>query len=244
MIGPGSNHCPKREATALPKRKRFSGTRWLTTAIAVISALTGCAVDPRRTPAVRTRHGFQCTCPESTRAGRPVPRRLGKTLPPGSRAVTVRLDSTSNPVHWIRQGDHVDIAVVIASRHGTPQSSRMLMQHVQVLAVVQYPEARKTVHAVTVLALPREAQALSVARQQGELVLFLRNAKDRNPAPTSASASASASEVTAQQIADPQFWLKLHDQRLRSIQPPPRNPTLNSKDNNCPTSPRKRDIAL
>lgn len=106
----------------------------------------------------------------------------GKT-PPGNRAVTIGLETSSAVGGMIRPGDHVDVLAIFT----TPPLIITLFQNVLILAVDQQmvpePEGRKrderapapTARLTITFALtPQEVQILTVAMENGKIRLTLR----------------------------------------------------------------------
>jgi len=146
-------------------------------------------------------------------------------IPPGGRAVTLRVDWMGGTGTWVRPGDVVDVAVVTRTRgrgrrgtqgdgqaHGS-LAIRMLMQSARVVAAEQWV-IQNTLRTrrpwCTLLALPREAQALALAQRMGRIVIFRRNNRDRR--------RAVYQPVTRRHLESPRFWRDLQRNRLRTIQ--------------------------
>lgn len=107
----------------------------------------------------------------------------GKT-PPGKRAVSISLNAASAVGGMIKPGDHVDVLAVFT----TPAMTITLFQNTLVLAVGQemvpsaegrgrrrddavLPTSRST---VTLALSPQQVQIISVAMEQGKILLTLR----------------------------------------------------------------------
>ena len=145
-------------------------------------------------------------------------------LPMGARAVTLRVDWVAGPGVWVRRGDWVDVALVAAGRGGalgrpgprqaSELSLRVLMQGARVLGSVE----RRTGPATwrrwcTIMALPREAQALALAQRIGRIVLL--------PLPQGGEPGRRASypPVTRRDLEDPAFWRRERRDRRKTIGP-------------------------
>jgi pilus assembly protein CpaB len=106
-------------------------------------------------------------------------------ITPKGRAVTIEVQEKSAVGLWVRPNDHVD---VIGSFRDPPTQqlrSMTLLQNVVVLATgritantAYVPEEEKRFSTVTLLALPEEAEMLTVAQELGTLTLLLRNPDD------------------------------------------------------------------
>jgi Flp pilus assembly protein CpaB len=138
------------------------------------------------------------------------PRRVGVKLPPGGRAAILRVDWVGGAGTWVRPGDHVDVAVMLRARGRWVL--RMLMQSARVLSAERWPGkgAPSRRPWCSLLALPREAQALALAQRLGRIVLIPRAGGDRR--------RAVYPPVTRRDLEDPRFWRRLRQSRLRTIQ--------------------------
>ena len=160
--------------------------------------------------------------------------RLSRVLPSGGRAVSLRVAASGAPMDWIRAEDKVDVVLltrgVPAGGSGSGQGSVLLMQNARVLSVTGGANRRPGTYRLTLLALPAEAQALLLASQRGRFVIFLRNPSD--------GLVGAGGTITERHLADPAFWRRLLDKRMRTLQRPGKAPTC------IPRSKRQRDIAL
>jgi pilus assembly protein CpaB len=97
-------------------------------------------------------------------------------LPPGMRAVSIRIDAVSSVSGFVVAGDRVDI--LLTRKVGDHLLSSVVLQHTEVLAIDQVDDAETSSPRVgrtaTVAVTPRDAQKLSVAQQSGKLSLTLR----------------------------------------------------------------------
>ncbi|HEV7353908.1 MAG TPA: Flp pilus assembly protein CpaB [Brevundimonas sp.] len=115
-------------------------------------------------------------------------------LQPGMRAMAVRVSVETAAGGFILPGDRVDVLLtreMDLGNAGTPESARSrfasstVMQNVKVLAIDQTTRAdedeQAVVGATATLELgPRDAEALALARSEGELSLVLRSYADTN----------------------------------------------------------------
>ncbi|HYM10592.1 MAG TPA: Flp pilus assembly protein CpaB [Bryobacterales bacterium] len=108
------------------------------------------------------------------------------SIPPGMRAVSIRVADSPGVLAMLHAGHRVDVQVV-RNRNGAsgPEAElHTVLQDVQVLAVPGDPSNRSTGPAVvTLLATPSEADALGVADSGAHLRLLLRNPADRRKEP-------------------------------------------------------------
>jgi len=112
--------------------------------------------------------------------------RLSEAIPKGDRALTVRVGRTAF-MDLVKPGDYVDVLVTLQDREQRTVETRTILQAVAVLAVgnsiggtSEYAargggggrEGRST--DVTLAVIPREAEMLVLAQDQGELSMTLR----------------------------------------------------------------------
>lgn len=105
-----------------------------------------------------------------------------RRIPPGWRAVSLRIDAVTGVSGFVKPDDIVDI--VLTSNVADRLTSRVILEAVRVLAIDQDMEIESTGprlgSTVTVLVTARDAQVLDVARQTGNLSLFLRSPDDQS----------------------------------------------------------------
>jgi len=105
---------------------------------------------------------------------------LDYSLPPGMRAVAIKVTTESLVGGFVLPNTHVD---VIHTTRGTDGSAKMILQNMLVLAVdtVDKRHAETTTiigQTITLAATPEEAIRLSLASATGELRLLLKGAND------------------------------------------------------------------
>ncbi len=154
------------------------------------------------------------------------------------RAVTVAVDDVTGVAGLIQPGDAVDVAAVFdvgAAGAGQPLA-RTLLQNITVLAVgtsvgarhvgdslpaaadedPESPEARPAgVTTVTLLVVPRQAQALVLAQHVGAITLLLRGAGDTraNEIVPTLARDVTGVEAAPRPPARP-YWLESRDERF------------------------------
>lgn len=108
-------------------------------------------------------------------------------LTPGSRAIAVRVNEIIGVSGFIAPNDHVDvIALVDRPETGNTTAARIskiVLQNKRVLSVAQTVEERKdgqpqVASSITLELTPEEAEKLSLASLEGQIVLTLRAAQD------------------------------------------------------------------
>lgn len=121
---------------------------------------------------------------------------LPPAIPPGLRAISVRVNEVIGVAGFVVPGTHVDI--VVSVRNNNEMMSRVVVSNVQVLtAGTRYDQEEgkqgkpipSTV--VTVLVSPDDAERIALASNEGSITLALRNPLDQNPTVTSGVRTAS-----------------------------------------------------
>jgi pilus assembly protein CpaB len=116
---------------------------------------------------------------------------LPPTIPPGMRAISVRVNEVIGVAGYVVPSTHVDVMVIL--RQQGSSLARVVVSNVQVLAAGTNidQEAAKQGKAipssvVTLLLSPEDAQKVGLAAAEGQIMLTLRNPMDA--APTTAQA--------------------------------------------------------
>ena len=111
---------------------------------------------------------------------------LSAVIPEGKRAMTVRVNDVIGVAGFALPGNYVDIVVntqIEGSGRGDKQISKIVLEHILVLAVAQEANRDETkprvVNAVTLELTPEQAEKLDLARSVGTLSLALRNQVDK-----------------------------------------------------------------
>jgi pilus assembly protein CpaB len=115
---------------------------------------------------------------------------LPLVIPPGMRAVSIRVSDVTGISGFVVPGSKVDVIVVMSSENlEGGRGAYTILDNVEVLAVAQDMDARETkpkiVKTVTLLVTPHQAERLAVAGGIGTLQLALRNYQDQRPVYTS-----------------------------------------------------------
>ena len=114
---------------------------------------------------------------------------LQALVPPGMRAITLDVNEASGVAGLLIPGCHVDVVTTAISQDNPDKSiSRTIVQNAQVVAVGQRlsgakPEGERDTalsRTVTLLASPRDAEALDLAMTAARLRLVLRGSGDRD----------------------------------------------------------------
>jgi pilus assembly protein CpaB len=112
---------------------------------------------------------------------------LPPAIPPGLRAVSVRVNEVIGVAGYVLPGTHVDVvATVSATGANTEVTSKVVLTNVQVLAAgtkIERDGSEKDkpmpVSVVTLLVNPEEAERLTLASTEGKIQLALRNPLDK-----------------------------------------------------------------
>jgi pilus assembly protein CpaB len=111
---------------------------------------------------------------------------LPPAIPPGLRAVSVRVNEVIGVAGYVLPGTHVDVlAVVSPSDRHEEITSKVILTNVLVLAAgtkIERDERNNkpmAVSVVTLLVAPEEAERLTLASSEGKIQLALRNPLDK-----------------------------------------------------------------
>jgi pilus assembly protein CpaB len=111
---------------------------------------------------------------------------LPPAIPPGMRAVSVRVNEVIGVAGYVLPGTHVDVvATVSPTQQQNDMTSKVILTDTQVVAagtkIERDVEGGKpiSVNVVTLLVNPDEAERLTLAATQGQIQLALRNPLDR-----------------------------------------------------------------
>ena len=146
---------------------------------------------------------------------------LPPSIPPGMRAMSVRVNEVIGVAGFVVPGTHVDVMVTL--RQQNESMSRVVVSNVQVLtAGTRYDQenAQKdgkpipsTV--VTLMVSPEDGEKIALAQQEGQLMLSLRNPMDTEPVETRGARTATLLAGTGQPPPKPAPGVK------RPAPPPP-----------------------
>jgi pilus assembly protein CpaB len=120
---------------------------------------------------------------------------LSAVIPPGYRAMTVKVDDVVGVSGFIMPGSFVDVVAIIvpvqtASSETKGPISKIVLQNIKVLASgpkIDSPENQRQpsqVNAVTLQVTPEQAEKLVLAANEGKLQLVMRNYTDQDDADT------------------------------------------------------------
>lgn len=133
-------------------------------------------------------------------------------IPPGQRAMAVRINDVAGISGLIQPNSRVDVLVTIQEPGTSKQIAKLFMENMRVLSVgteIQRDASGKPITATTVTlgVTPQQAERLAVAMNQGAIQLVLRGYGDPDSVKTR---GATSSDVLAQLQGE------------RTVSPPPR----------------------
>src|SRR6185369_17742016 len=116
---------------------------------------------------------------------------LPPVIPPGLRAVSVKVNDVIGVAGYVLPGTRVDVvATVSPTGNSADMTSKVILTNVQVLAagtkIDRETDKNKPmpVSVVTMLVNPEESERLTLASTEGKIQLALRNPLDRDTPPT------------------------------------------------------------
>ena len=111
-------------------------------------------------------------------------------IPPGWRAMSIKVDEVSGVAGFILPNTYVDVISVINKSNRETQGAKTILKKIKVLAIAQETTTdkgkAKIVKSVTLELLPKEAETLALHSILGSIHLILRNPleiKDAEPPP-------------------------------------------------------------
>src|SRR6202050_3344358 len=108
---------------------------------------------------------------------------LPSLIPPGMRAVPVRVNDVSSVAGFVTPGTRVDVLLTGTPNGGTEPQTTTVLQNVAVIASGHTLERNASGEAqstpvITLLATPEDAERLTLASSEGRIQLSLRNPLD------------------------------------------------------------------
>jgi pilus assembly protein CpaB len=114
---------------------------------------------------------------------------LPPAIPPGLRAISIKVDDVIGVSGFVSPGNRVDLVVTI--RRQGDSMTRTVASNVQVLTAgtrrdqtLPKPDAKST-SVVTLIVSPEDAERIALAQSEGQIMLVLRNPLDEQPTVTS-----------------------------------------------------------
>lgn len=150
---------------------------------------------------------------------------LPSLIPPGMRAVSVRVNDTTSVSGFVQPGTHVDVLLTGNPQGSSEQQTTIVLSDIAVVATGQRLERNSAGEAqsapvVTLLVSPDDAQRLTLASSQGHIQLALRNPLDTKQEDVAAAKANSLYKISEPPTAAPRIRPK-----HVAIQAPPPTPT-------------------
>jgi pilus assembly protein CpaB len=133
---------------------------------------------------------------------------LPSLIPPGMRAVSVRVNDTTSVSGFVLPGTHVDVLLTGSPQGSSDPQTTTVLENVAVIATGQRLERNsagepQTTPVITLLVSPDDAQKLTLASNQGHIQLALRNPLDTKQQELAAARSASLYKIAPAAPAAP-----------------------------------------
>jgi pilus assembly protein CpaB len=154
---------------------------------------------------------------------------LPPAIPPGMRAISIKVDDVIGVSGFVSPGSRVDLVVTI--RREDDSMTRTVASNVQVLAAgTRRDQARtetdaKGTSVVTLMVSPADAERIALAQSEGQIMLVLRNPLDELPTVTSGIKTATLmGQAEAAAPPPPAPVAKPPAPRRAAAPPPPAEP--------------------
>jgi pilus assembly protein CpaB len=133
---------------------------------------------------------------------------LPSLIPPGMRAVSVRVNDTTSVSGFVLPGTRVDVLLTGSPQGSSEPQTTTVLENVAVIATGQRLERNsagdpQTTPVITLLVSPDDAQKLTLASNQGHIQLALRNPLDTRQEELAAARSSSLYKVAPAAAAPP-----------------------------------------
>jgi len=146
---------------------------------------------------------------------------LPPTIPPGMRAISVRVNEVVGVAGFVVPGTHVDLFVTL--KRQTESETRIVVSNVQVLtAGTRYDQEKAKLgeampsSVVTLLMTPEDAERTVLASAEGQIMLALRNPLDAAATATRGTRTGSLFVGEETRVAAP-----VAPSRPKAVAPPP-----------------------
>ena len=152
---------------------------------------------------------------------------LPSLIPPGMRAVSVRVNDTTSVSGFVQPGTRVDVQLTGNPQGTNEQQTTTVLQNVAVIATGQRLERNSAGEAqsapvVTLLLSPDDAERLTLASSQGHIQLALRNPLDTRQEDIAVVRANSLYKFASEPT--PAAAPRSRPRRV-AVQPPPTTPT-------------------
>ena len=153
---------------------------------------------------------------------------LPSMIPPGMRAVSVRVNDVVSVAGFVQPGTRVDVLSTGNEGSGNERQTTTVLENVAVIAVGRSLLDRvltgetQNASVITLLVSPADAQRLTLASQEGRIQLTLRNPLDTKMGATGATRASSLYPGAPQRA--PQTASKVHKIVAKAAPPAPTSP--------------------
>ncbi|MGA2374743.1 MAG: Flp pilus assembly protein CpaB [Candidatus Sulfotelmatobacter sp.] len=160
--------------------------------------------------------------PENAGAGLPA------LIPPGMRAVSVRVNEVVSVAGFVGPGTRVDVLLTGTPGGSSESQTTTVLQNVAVIASGQRLERNAAGEAqstpvITLLASPEDAERLTLASSEGKIQLVLRNPLDTHQDPVEAANAKGLYMGGTPVAARPRITIRPVKQKT---EPPPTSPSV------------------
>ncbi len=150
---------------------------------------------------------------------------LPSLIPPGMRAVSVRVNEVVSVAGFVTPGTRVDVLLTGTPAGASEEQTTTVLQNVAVLASGHTLERTSTGEAqttavITLMVTPDDAQRLALASTEGHIQLALRNPLDTKQADVASSSTRGLYKLAALAAA-PVHTPVHHVQAAKATPPPP-----------------------
>ena len=151
---------------------------------------------------------------------------LPSMIPPGMRAVSVRVNDVVSVAGFVQPGTRVDVLLTGNPGSGNERQTTTVLENVAVIAVGKSLERNaageaQTAPVITLLVSPDDGQRLALAGQEGRIQLALRNPLDTRKADIAATKESSLYPAGAVQAGPPKPRVKKTAAPVAPVAPAP-----------------------
>src|ERR1700723_2810410 len=151
---------------------------------------------------------------------------LPSLIPPGMRAVSVRVNEVVSVAGFVGPGTRVDILLTGTPNGSSESQTTTVLQNVAVIASGQCLERNaageaQTTPVITLLASPEDAERLTLASSEGKIQLVLRNPLDTHQDPVDAANAKGLYQGGTPVVTPPHAAVRPAKQRKTEQPPPP-----------------------
>jgi len=150
---------------------------------------------------------------------------LPSLIPPGMRAVSVRVNEVVSVAGFTGPGTRVDVLLTGTPNGGSEPQTTTVLQNVAVIAAGNKLERNAAGEAqntpvITLLVSPDDAERLTLASSEGHIQLALRNPLDTRQDEVAAANAKGLYKGSTPQAAPPPVHVRQVKQPLKAVPPP------------------------